>query len=71
MKQVTRLKTELFYRQISQRKVAKKAGVDPAFISRICNGANRPSKKVKEAICELTGLTELQLFGGEESKKAS
>ncbi len=71
MKQITRLKSELFYRQISQCEIAKLAKVDPAFISRICNGINKPSEKVKEAICKLTGLTEEQLFGEEGSKRAS
>ena len=71
MKTVSTLKLQLFARGISQTQIARKAGVHRSYICAILNGRQSASPKVKKAFCEVLGMNENQLFGGEKKQKAS
>lgn len=47
------LKLELFLRGIKQAEIARRAGVNPAYVNRIVNGKQVASIKVKEALKEV------------------
>ena len=60
---MTKIKKTLFLMQIKQTEVAKKAGVGTSYVNKVVNGLDKkPSPKLRKALCELTGLTEKQLF---------
>lgn len=56
MRALTRAKIELFLRGVKQTEIAKRAGVDFAYVNRCVNGKQKPSKKIIQATKELTGL---------------
>lgn len=64
----TKAKLQLMLLGINQTKIAAKANVSVAYINQCVNGKNKPSKKVVDAICELTGLSEEVLFENKEAK---
>ena len=49
----TRLRLELFVREISLADIARKAGVDPGFVSRVVAGKQKCSPKLAKALWEL------------------
>lgn len=63
----TRVKLQLLLLGVKQIEIASQAKVRTPYINRVINGKQKPSRKVVEAICEITGLTEGQLFE-EEAK---
>ena len=46
MTRISPLRLELFLKGVKQIDIARKAGVDPAFICRIVAGKQKPSEKV-------------------------
>lgn len=55
---LTKLKLQLLLSNTTQADVARKAGVSPSYICRCVNGEKKPSKRVIEAICDLTAIPE-------------
>ncbi len=68
---ITNLKLLLVASGKKQQRIAELANVSATCISRVVQGKDQPSKKVKQAFCEALGMSENQLFGVGESKKAS
>lgn len=52
----SRLQLETFLRGVKNRDVAHRAGVDPAFVSRVLAGKQRPSARIVRALAEELGL---------------
>jgi plasmid maintenance system antidote protein VapI len=48
----TPLRIELFVRGINLAKIARRAGVDPAFVSRVVAGKQKCSTKLAKALSE-------------------
>ena len=53
---ISRIKMELFIKEISQSDIARAANVHRAYINRIVNGHQKPSKKVIKAFQEIAGI---------------
>tara|TARA_B100001964_G_C14118949_1_gene547412 strand:- start:663 stop:854 length:192 start_codon:yes stop_codon:yes gene_type:complete len=58
----TKLKTLLMEREISQMKLSHAIQVDPAQISKIIRGWEKPTDEIKMAISNYLGVDEKVLF---------
>lgn len=64
---IERLNSVMKEQNIKQKDITEKLGITKGYVSRVCNGAKRPSTEFINAISELTGKsTHWLLFGKEE-----
>jgi transcriptional regulator with XRE-family HTH domain len=62
MKRLTRLRLKLLEKGLTQREVARKAGMTEGLMSLIVNGRFIPDEQQKEKIAKAVGLPEVDLF---------
>ena len=69
---VSKIKQLLFFREIDQKSIARKAGVSSSFISRVIAGKDKASPRVRKALSEALGMSEKDLFEEEmQNEKVS
>jgi len=62
--QPTPLKIELIKRDLTQREIARKVGIQESIMSLITRGRYLPTNNQKKAISEAVGVAVAVLFGG-------
>ena len=62
MKEITQLKLFLVRNEVTQRRLAEMAGLNPGTVSMITTGILQPNFQQKQRIANALGLSEKKLF---------